>query len=273
MNVVKWVLLVGAAGYVIFVASLFVAQRSFLYHPRSQPISPAGAGLPSAEAAVVETSDHEKVIVWHVRPQAGKSVVIYFHGNAEVVASRVARHRQTIADGAGLIALSYRGYMGSTGTPTEDGLLSDAEAAYQFAVARYPADRIVLWGHSLGTGVAVALASERPVAKVILEAPFTSTADVAAGLFPFVPVRWLMRDQFRSDLRIAAVQAPLLIMHGERDRVVPFALGNGCSHSPTSRNGSWAIRTADTTISIGLEPARRRDALSANRRRSGRASA
>ena len=102
--------------------------------------------------------------------------------------------------------------MGSTGTPTEDGLLRDAEAAYQFATD--PAihrTRIVLWGHSLGSGVAVALAARHPVAKLILEAPFTSTADVAARLFPFVPVRWLMHDQFHSDRRIDAVQAPLLI--------------------------------------------------------------
>jgi uncharacterized protein len=130
-----------------------------------------------------------------------------------------------IADGIGFIALSYRGYMGSTGRPTELGLLRDAEATYQFAAARYPSDRIVLWGHSLGSGVAVALAAVRPVAKVILEAPFTSTADVAARLFPFVPVRWFMSDQFRSDLRIGKVTASILILHGAKDRIVPIALG------------------------------------------------
>jgi fermentation-respiration switch protein FrsA (DUF1100 family) len=151
--------------------------------------------------------------------------VIYFHGNAEVVATRVARHRDLIAGGAGLVALSYRGYMGSTGRPTEAGLLRDAEAAYQFAVSRYPADRIVLWGHSLGSGVAVALAATRPVAKLILEAPFSSTVDVAASMFPIVPVRWLMLDQFRSDQRIDAVKASILILHGDRDFVVPVSLG------------------------------------------------
>ena len=88
-------------------------------------------------------------------PRGDKPVVIYFHGNAEIVAWRAERHRALIADGTGLIALSYRGYGGSTGTPTEDGLHRDAEAAYAFAVARYAPERIVLWGHSLGTGVAV----------------------------------------------------------------------------------------------------------------------
>ena len=90
-------------------------------------------GLPNAEEAIIETGDGERVIVWHVPPQAEKPVVIYFHGNAEIVASRAARHRELTADGIGLIALSYRGYMGSTGSPTEEGLLRDAEAAYRFA--------------------------------------------------------------------------------------------------------------------------------------------
>jgi uncharacterized protein len=225
MTVLKWIVVSAAAGYCVFVAFLYVAQRSLLYHPRSRHPTPAAAGLPTAEEAVIETSDGERVIVWHVPPRGEKPVVIYFHGNAEIVASRAARHRELTADGNGLVALSYRGYMGSTGSPTEEGLLRDAEAAYRFATSRYSSNPIVLWGHSLGSGVAVALAGRHPVAKVILEAPFSSTADVAAALFPFVPVRWLMHDQFRSDLRIDAVRAPLLIMHGADDWVVPIRLG------------------------------------------------
>jgi uncharacterized protein len=123
------------------------------------------------------------------------------------------------------VALSYRGYAGSSGEPSEQGLLLDAAAAYAFTSARYSGDQIVVWGFSLGTGVGVALAARQPVGKLILEAPYTSTADVAALRFPLVPVRWLMRDQFRSDNRIAQVTAPLLIMHGARDRTVPIALG------------------------------------------------
>ena len=110
-------------------------------------------------------------------------------------------------------------------SPSEQGLLQDAAAAYAFTTARYSADRIVVWGFSLGTGVAVALAAEQPVGKLILEAPYTSMADVAALATRFVPVRWLMRDPFRSDQRIARVTAPLLIMHGERDPTIPIGLG------------------------------------------------
>jgi fermentation-respiration switch protein FrsA (DUF1100 family) len=225
MTIIKWIIVLGAGVYCAMVAFLYLAQRSFLYHPQPARISPAAAGLPGAEEAILETSDGERVIAWHIPPRGDKPVVIYFHGNGEVVASRLERHRNLTEAGNGLVALSYRGYMGSSGSPTEQGLLLDAEAAYRFATARHPANPIVLWGHSLGSGVAVALAARHAVAKLILEAPFTSTVEVAAGLFPFVPVRWLMRDQFHSDQRIDAVRAPLLIMHGARDDVIPIRLG------------------------------------------------
>jgi fermentation-respiration switch protein FrsA (DUF1100 family) len=123
-----------------------------------------------------------------------------------------------------LVALSYRGYGGSSGAPTEAGLAADALAAYAFTTARYPAEHIVLWGESLGSGVAVALAAEMPVGWLILQSPFTSAADVGAQRYWFVPVRLLMKDQFHSDLRIGKVTAPVLVLHGERDDVVPIAL-------------------------------------------------
>jgi uncharacterized protein len=114
-------------------------------------------------------------------------------------------------------------------------LLWDAAAAYAFTAARYSADRIVLWGFSLGSGVAVALAAEQPVGKLILEAPYTSIADLAASLLPVMPVRWLLRDQFHSDERIAGVAAPLLIMHGGLDTTIPIAFGErlfALAHEP-----------------------------------------
>jgi uncharacterized protein len=225
MYALKWIVLLSLGGYVAFVLALYFGQRVLLYLPRSAPVSPAAGGLPEAEEVVLTTSDGERVIAWHVPPRSGLPVVIYFHGNAEIVATQAARHRELIAGGAGLLALSYRGYMGSTGTPSEDGLSRDAEAAYQFAVSRYPPDRIVLWGHSLGSGVAVALAAAHPVAKLILEAPFSSTADVAASMFPIVPVRWLMYDQYHSDQRIGKVRASILILHGGQDIVVPIRFG------------------------------------------------
>jgi fermentation-respiration switch protein FrsA (DUF1100 family) len=223
---VKWLVALALIGYVGVVAVFYFAQRTFLFPiPPTGRTSPEAAGLPQAEEHVLTTADGEKIIVWHVPAKPDRPMVIFFPGNGDFLAGRVDRFRALTADGTGLIAVSYRGYAGSTGHPSERGLLLDAAAAYAFAAARYSAGRMVAWGFSLGTGVAVALAAEQPVGKLMLEAPYTSTADVAASLLRFVPVRWLMSDQFHSDERIARVTAPLLIMHGVRDQAISIAFG------------------------------------------------
>ena len=174
---------------------------------------------------MLTTADGEKIIVWHVAAKPGRAVVLYFPGNGDVLATSAGRFREITADGTGLVALSYRGYAGSSGRPSEQGLLQDAAAAYAFTSALYPSERIVVWGFSLGSGVAVALAATQPVGKLILEAPFSSLSEVAASAFPLVPVRWLLRDPFCSDERIGRVTAPLLIMHGARDTTIPVRFG------------------------------------------------
>jgi fermentation-respiration switch protein FrsA (DUF1100 family) len=225
MATLKWVLTFALVFYGGLVTLLYVAQRAIQYFPESIRTAPAAVGLPEAEEIVLDTADGERVIVWHVPPRAEMPVVLYFHGNGASLRWRSERFRALTADGTGLVALSYRGYGGSSGSPTETGLMNDAAAAYAFAAARYPARRIALWGESLGSGVAVPLAAEKPVSHIILQSPFTSAADVGAGRYWFVPVRLLMKDQFRSDLHIGKVTAPVLVVHGDRDDIVPIALG------------------------------------------------
>jgi uncharacterized protein len=226
LKILKWALGLVLATYVGAVALLYAMQRDMLYRPpQTVRTAPADAGFPAAEETVLETADGEKVIAWHVPPQAGKAVVMFFPGNGDVLATRVARLRALTEDGTGLLALSYRGYGGSTGHPTETGLLLDAAAAYAFVAARYARERIVVWGFSLGTGAAVALAAARPIGKLVLEAPYTSTVDVAASILPFVPVRALMKDTFHSDELIGKVKVPLLVMHGERDPGISIRFG------------------------------------------------
>jgi uncharacterized protein len=236
MTVLKWLVAIASIGYVGGLIVLFLTQRSIIF-PAPQKIrtSPEAAGFPEAEEHLLTTADGEKVIVWYVPARPGHPVVLYFHGNGDYLAGFFGRFRDIVSDGTGIVALSYRGYAGSTGQPSEAGLLQDAASAYAFTAARYGADRIVVWGFSLGTGVAVAVAAEHPVGKLILEAPYTSIADVAAAMFRFVPVRWLIRDPFRSDARIGRVTAPLLIMHGERDATIPVRFGErlfALAHEP-----------------------------------------
>jgi fermentation-respiration switch protein FrsA (DUF1100 family) len=226
MTVLKWLVILAIVGYLGGLAVLFFRQRQFIFPiPQTIRTAPEAVGFPEAEEHVLTTADGEKVIIWHVPAQPGHAVVIYCPGNGDFLAGNVGRFRAIAADGTGLVALSYRGYAGSSGQPSERGLLLDAAAAYAFTAARYTPDRIVLWGFSLGTGAAVAVAAEQPVGKLILEAPYTSMVDVAAWHFPIVPVRWLLRDPFHSDQRMARVTAPLLVMHGERDSTIPIEFG------------------------------------------------
>jgi uncharacterized protein len=236
MIVLKWIVIVLAVIYLGGVAALYFRQREMLF-----PIPPVGrtapdaVGFPEAEEHVLTTADGEKIIVWHVPATPGRPVVLFFPGNGDFLAGRVSRFKGITSDGTGLIALSYRGYAGSTGSPSEKGLLRDAAAAYAFTAARYDASRIVAWGFSLGTGVAAAIASEHPIGRLILEAPYTSTVDVAASLFPIVPVSLLMRDPFHSDRRIANVTVPLLVMHGDDDRAINVSFGErlfAMAHEP-----------------------------------------
>ncbi len=145
----KRLLVIAAAGYGVLVAGLCFGERSLLYHPDSTRISPADAGLSQAEEILLETVDGARLVAWHVVPQHDKPIVLYFHGNAEVISWQAQRFRRLVSDGTGLLALSYRGYGGSTGQPTEWGLHLDADAAYAFAAARYSPQRIVIWGHSI----------------------------------------------------------------------------------------------------------------------------
>lgn len=225
MTVLKWLLIVGVGAYVALLAAMFFFQRALMYFPDIRRLDPAQAGLSAARIVELTSRDGTRLLAWHVPPQAGKPLILYFQGNAGGLDLRTARFRKLTDDGTGLLALNYRGYGGSAGSPSETGLIADANAAYDFAVKAVPPSRIVVFGESLGTGVAVALASERATGGLILDAPFTSAADIGAAAYRFAPVHWFMRDTFHSDRRIAKVRAPLLVIHGERDLIVPIGFG------------------------------------------------
>ena len=206
------------------VALLYVGQRSLQYFPERRRTAPQAFGLREAEEAVLDTADGERLIVWHVPPREKQPIFLYFHGNGGSLRWRDERFRAPISDGSGLIALSYPV---TAGRP--DGRLRRAFWRTLLRPTRSPPPailpNIVLWGESLGSAVAIALAADKPVGQIVLEAPFTSAADVGARHYRFVPVRLFMKDQFRSDLRVGGVTAPVLVVHGENDFVVPMTFG------------------------------------------------
>jgi fermentation-respiration switch protein FrsA (DUF1100 family) len=212
--------------YAAVALGMYVSQRKLQYHPENKCLTPESVGIIGAGVETLTTADGEKIILWHAPAKAGMPTILYFHGNAGEIGDRPLRFNYYYSRGFGVAYLSYRGFGGSSGSPNEAGLLADASAAYDWLIAKgVGPGRIALLGESLGSGVAVQLAAKREVGAVALEAPYTSTVEVAAHLYWWLPVHALMKDQFKSIDFIAAVVAPLLIIHGEEDRLVPVEFG------------------------------------------------
>jgi fermentation-respiration switch protein FrsA (DUF1100 family) len=214
-----------AALYAIVFVGLYAGQRKILFRCDAAEVDPATLGL-KAKIVRLRTEDGESLLGWSVPPAPGRPLVLYFHGNAGGIDLRVERFRGIVKAGMGLLAIEYRGYASSTGSPSERGLKLDGEAAYAAAIESGVApERIVPLGESLGSGVAVALAARHKVGALVLDSPYSSIVDVAAAAYWFVPVRALLRDPFRNDLLIGSVNAPTLMVHGSADRVVPIRFG------------------------------------------------
>lgn len=210
--------------YAALVGFMYFSQRALLYPgatfaPSAPPDRPAWG-----ESVAIATPDGEVLHALHNPADDGKPTLLFFLGNADR-ASGYGFLAQILADrGIGLLALSYRGYPGSTGRPSEDGLLTDGLAAFDWLAARSDGG-IVLFGQSLGSGVAVNTAAARPAAGVILVSAYTSVEAVAKASYPFLPVALLLKDRFRSDLRIGTVRQPKLFIHGRRDSLIPLSFG------------------------------------------------
>lgn len=225
MQRVRRGLFVVASIYIGVCAIMFVMQRSLQYIPDARAMNPVAEGLTGVVSQTLTTPDGERIVVWWSPPaDATRPVFLYLHGNGANLVARARRFERLIADGTGLMAVSWRGYGGSTGSPTEAGLITDARTAYAELVRRVDPRRIVLFGESLGTTVAVKLAAEVPVAALVLDSSFTSALDVAAGVYSFLPVHLLMLDQFRADLAAPRVTVPVLQIHCRPDPVTPFPL-------------------------------------------------
>ncbi len=220
------VLAVAAVLYAGLVAGLYAFQRSLIYYPDTQRESPAEAGLDGVEETTLRTPDGETLIAWWVHADPGQPTLLYFHGNAGGLADRRERIERFASAGWGVFMAAYRGYSGSTGKPSEKAIVADALLAYDhLREAGIPARHIVPYGESLGTGVAVQLAAERPVGALVLDAPYTSLPDVGKTIYPFIPVETLTIDRFESKHYIGKVKAPILIMHGAKDATVPIGFG------------------------------------------------
>jgi uncharacterized protein len=261
MTLIKAALTILFLLYLVAMEGMYFLQRQFQYFPLRADPRPAEVGLDGVQVERLATPDGETVVLWYAPARLGQPTILFFHGNGGDIAGRADRFAHYHAQGYGVAFLSYRGYGGSTGTISEAGFITDALTAYDWLIVqRIPPARIAVVGESLGTGVAVQLAAQRPVGAIILEAPYTAAVDVAAQVYPWLPVRWLMKDQFRSTDFIARITAPLLVLHGTRDPVIPYAMGQalfaaanepkqfyelvGAGHDALYQPATWARGTA-----------------------------
>jgi len=212
--------------YLVFIVTLGLMQRHLMYFPDPTPFVPTAWAVDELQPLQATTEDGLKITSWY-KPAAvpDKLTIVFFQGNAAHLGYRNYKVRPWLDTGYGVLMVGYRGF-GNPGSPSEQGLYRDARAALGELHAHGIEDKnIVLYGESMGTGVATQMATEYHVAALILESPYTSVPDVGADRYPFVPVHFLLRDQYDSLGKIKDVHMPLLLMHGELDQVVPVKFG------------------------------------------------
>jgi fermentation-respiration switch protein FrsA (DUF1100 family) len=222
----KTIVIAAVGLYAVAAAVMYFAQRRFIYFPEPSRTLPRAAGLPDVSERVIATPDGEKLIAWYGKAQPGQPTLLYFHGNGGALEYRSASIRRYLNRGRGIFMLSYRGYSGSTGSPSEVANVADAKLAYEALIKEgvNPRD-IILYGESLGTGVAIQVASEKKASGVILDSPFTSIVELAAKFYPWLPVSFLLKDRYDSMLHVREVHDPVFVVHGEADDIVPVEMG------------------------------------------------
>jgi hypothetical protein len=231
--------------YTALVGGLFFFQRQLLYLPDKTRPELAGLAELGVREVTLSTDDGLSLLSWYLPGQSGRPVIAYFHGNGGHIGYRFERLLRFAREGYGVLMLEYRGYGGNPGNPTEAGFYADGREALAFLEREAVVPkRLVLYGESLGSGVAVELAAQHEIAALILEAPPTSVAEVAQCHFPYVPATRLVIDRFDALSRIGRVKAPILILHGERDRVVPIRFGRALFNAAPEPKEGWFVPEA-----------------------------
>ncbi|MFI0846200.1 alpha/beta hydrolase [Mesorhizobium sp. IMUNJ 23232] len=221
-TILKSLLIIATLSYLMVVAAMYFWQRSLLFPGATGEGAPRNAHW--GDWVRIDTPDGERLAALYRPAQPGKATLLLFPGNGDNIIHYGFLADAFAAEGLGFLALSYRGYPGSSGSPSETGLLIDGLAAFDWLSA-HNAGSVVLLGRSLGSGVAVNTAAERKAAGLVLVSPYDSIAAVAQLHYPLLPVKLLIKDSFRTDLRIAKVDEPKLFLHGDLDGVIPLGSG------------------------------------------------
>lgn len=223
--------------YFVLLVVMYAFQREILYLPSKSYTSPAGMGLSGVDEIKFKTADNLELISWYSKPETGKKTIVFFHGNASNISQRAGLFRKIINRGYGLLALEYRGYSTNPDVPTEEGLYNDARGAIEYLKTQQGIKEkdIILFGRSLGTGVAMQIATEYDVDSVLLISPYDNIPDVAQYLYWYLPAKYLLKDKFDSASKVDLIDEPVFIFHGSVDTIVPIENGKNLFNKIKSR--------------------------------------
>ena len=221
----KWLIIIFGI-YFVILTTLYFFQRNLLYNPLDNNYSGDDL-IVKVNKITIKTSDGIELLGWFHKKDLKKfKTIIFFHGNAGSIENRIHKINHFKDMGVNFLIIAWRGFSGNHGNPTEKGLYEDGKSAIKWLNQKGVKNKdIILYGESLGTGVAVHLSQNDNFAGVILESPFTSMVDAAKNAYPYFPISILLKDRYENDKKIKNIKSPILIMHGEKDKIVPFWMG------------------------------------------------
>ena len=223
MNILS-ILIALFVAYLILIVFIYFYQRKLLYHPSENNYLDETNLNHKIEKIYIQ-SDTE-LISWYYNNNKNYKTILFFHGNAGRLDNRVYKLNELSKLNINYLIVAYRGFSGNQGKPSEIGIYKDSNAAKKWLNENGIKDtNIILYGESLGTAVAVDLASKNNFAGMILESPFTSMIKLAKKYYPYLPVKILLKDKYDSENKLNKINAPILIMHGYKDKIVPFEMG------------------------------------------------
>ena len=212
--------------YFVILFFLFFYQRNLLYHPNENNYSGDQLTVDIKEVKIT-TQDNIELLAWyHEKNLKDYKTILYFHGNAGSLENRIHKLNHFKNLDINFLIIAWRGFSGNEGKPSEQGLYEDGESAVKWLLNKGIEEKnIILYGESLGTGIATHISQNKNFAGVILETPFTSMVDVAKTFYPYIPVSLVLKDKFENKKKMKNISSPILVMHGELDQIVPFRMG------------------------------------------------
>jgi len=226
MNYIVLPLLIFAVIYLLIIFLTYIFQRNLLYHPTENNYSDDKLTI-SVEKIKIKTQDDITLLAWyHNKDIHDYKTILFLHGNAGTLENRIHKINHFKDINVNFLLIAWRGFSGNEGKPTEQGLYKDARSALKWLKNKgIKEENIIIYGESLGTGIATEISQNKNFAGVILESPFTSMIDTGKDKYPFLPVKFLLKDKYESDKKIQNIIIPILIMHGKVDKIVPFDMG------------------------------------------------